>query len=60
MGAAFLGRACNQNKKNVLYAEQKEWITRFFFYKNKIYKNTQADICPKIKNNLRTITRLKF
>ena len=23
-------------------------------------KNTQAKICPKIKNNLRTITRLKF
>ena len=22
--------------------------------------NTQAEICPKIKNNLRTITRLKF
>ena len=31
-----------------------------FFYKNKLYKNTQAEICPKIKNKLRTITRLKF
>ena len=31
-----------------------------FFYKNKLYMNTQAEICPKIKNNLRTITRLKF
>ena len=34
--------------------------TLFFFYKNKLYKNTQAEICPKIKNKLRTITRLKF
>ena len=31
-----------------------------FFYKNKLYKNTQAEICPKIKNKLRKITRLKF
>ena len=31
-----------------------------FFYKNKLYKNTQAEIWPKIKNKLRTITRLKF
>ena len=31
-----------------------------FLYKNKLYKNTQAEICPKIKNKLRTITRLKF
>ena len=31
-----------------------------FFYKNKLYKNTQAEICPEIKNKLRTITRLKF
>ena len=31
-----------------------------FFYKNKLYKNTQAEICPKIKNKLRTITKLKF
>ena len=31
-----------------------------FFYKNKLYKNTQAETCPKIKNRLRTITRLKF
>ena len=35
-------------------------FTRFFFYNNKLYKNTQAEICPKIKNKLRTITRLKF
>ena len=34
--------------------------TRVFFYKNKLYKNTQAKICTKIKNNLRKITRLKF
>ena len=31
-----------------------------FFQKNKLYKNTQAEICPKIKNKLRTITRPKF
>ena len=31
-----------------------------FFCKNKLYKNTQAEICPKIKNKLRTITRRKF
>ena len=32
-----------------------------FFQKNKLYKNTQAEICPKIKNKLRTIiTRMKF
>ena len=31
-----------------------------FFYKNKLYKNTRAEICPKIRNKLRTITRLKF
>ena len=30
------------------------------FYKNKLYKNTQAEICPKFKNKLKTITRLKF
>ena len=24
-------------------------ITRFFLYKNKLYKNTQAEICPKIE-----------
>ena len=29
-------------------------------YKNKLYKNTQADICQTIKNKLKTITRLKF
>ena len=29
-----------------------------FFYKNKLYKNTQAEICPKIKNKLRTIATL--
>ena len=32
----------------------------FFFYKSKLYKNTQAEIGLKIKNTLRTITRLKF
>ena len=32
----------------------------FSWYKNKFYKNTQAGICPKFKNRLRTITRLKF
>ena len=35
-------------------------VNAFFFYKNKLYKNTQADICPKVKNKLRTITRQKF
>ena len=30
------------------------------FYKNKPYKNTMAEIGPKIKNKLRTATRLKF
>ena len=30
------------------------------FYKNKLYKNTKAEICPKIKNKLRTLTSLKF
>ena len=29
-------------------------------YKDKLHENTQAEICPKIKNKLRTITRLKF
>ena len=31
-----------------------------FFYKNRLYKNIRTEICPKIKNKLRTITRLKF
>ena len=31
-----------------------------FFYNNKLYKNTQAAICTKAKNKLRTITRLKY
>ena len=31
-----------------------------FFYKNKLYKNTQAEISPKVKKKLRTTTRLKF
>ena len=31
-----------------------------FFYKKKLYKNTQAEICPKIKNKLRTMTMLNF
>ena len=31
-----------------------------FFYKNKLYKNTQAEISLKIKNKLRKIARLKF
>ena len=35
-------------------------IDQDFFYKNKFYKNTQAEIYPKIKNKLTTITRLKF
>ena len=25
--------------------------TTRFFYKNKLYKNTQDEICPQIKNN---------
>ena len=28
-------------------------VHAFFFYKNKLYKNTQAEICPKIKNKLK-------
>ena len=28
--------------------------TRFFLYKNLVYKNVQAEICPKIKNIIRT------
>ena len=32
----------------------------FFFYKNKLYKNTQVEVCQKTKNKLRTITRLNF
>ena len=37
-------------------------VTRFFLYNNKLYmyKNTQAEICPKIRNKLRTLTRQKF
>ena len=31
-----------------------------FFYKNKLYRNTQAEIGLKIENKLRTLTRLKF
>ena len=31
-----------------------------FFYKSKLYKNTQAGNCPKIENKLRTTARLKF
>ena len=37
-------------------ARSKHVYTLFFYYKNKLYKNTQAEICPKIKNKLRTIT----
>ena len=43
-----------------LWAEKPKYTLFFFFYKNKLYKNTQAEICPKIKNKLKTITRLKF
>ena len=28
--------------------------THAFLYKNKLYKNTQAEFCPKTKNKLRT------
>ena len=31
-----------------------------FLCKNKLYKNTQAEICPKIKNKLRLISRVKL
>ena len=31
-----------------------------FFYKNKVYKNTQAEICPKIKNNYEQSLGLNF
>ena len=30
------------------------------FYKNKLYKNTEAEICLKIKNKLRTIKLVTF
>ena len=33
---------------------------KLFLYTNKLYKNTRAEIGPKIKNKLRTITRLKI
>ena len=36
------------------------WLPTRIFCKNKLYKNTQAEICPNVKNKLRTITRLKF
>ena len=39
-------------------ASVEKWL-HAFFYKNKLYNNTQVEICPKIKNRL-TITRLKF
>ena len=39
---------------------RKRQYTLFFFNKNKLYKSTQAEICWKIKNKLRTITMLKF
>ena len=41
-------------------SENRGTNTRFFLYKNKLYKDTQAEIFPKIKNKLRTIIRLKF
>ena len=31
-----------------------------FFYKNKLYKNTEPQILPKNKNKVRTMLRLKF
>ena len=30
-------------------------VTLFFFYKNQLYKNKEAQNCPKFKNMLRTI-----
>ena len=32
-----------------------EGNTRFFFISEQFYKNNEAQICPKIKNKLRTI-----
>ena len=39
----------------------KSGVTRFFYTcNNKLYKNTQTEICPKIKNKLKTITRAEI
>ena len=44
---------CNKNSSNdnentaVAAATTTTAITRFFFYKNRLYKNTQAEILPK-------------
>ena len=35
-------------------------VVHALFYKNKLYKNTPAEICPKLKTSFRTINRLKF
>ena len=43
-----------------VFSKIDEQVHTCFFYKDKLCKNTQAEICPKIKNELRTITRLKF
>ena len=43
-----------------VFSKIDEQVHTRFFYKDKLYKNTQAEICPKIKNELRTMTRLKF
>ena len=50
--------------KDITEHGQAEFLVLFlstrFFFKNELYKNTQTDICPKIKIKLRTTTRLKF
>ena len=35
-------------------------ITLFFFYKNTLYKNKEAQNDPKIKNNLKSAPASKF
>ena len=42
------------------FRERRIYCHTRFFFKNKLYKNTQAEIEPKIKNKLRKTTRLKF
>ena len=49
---------------NILYSfinsSYCKYLHTCFFYKNKVYKNTQSEVCPKFKNKLRTIAKLKF
>ena len=42
------------NADMIMLDETELLVRRFSFYKNKLYKNTEAQIWPKIKNKLRT------